>query len=134
MNDSQAEFWARAAEGGLSAAKVLMQGGSAHARSAVSRAYYAAFSAVTAALLQAGHRPRHRLGTWSHADLPRVAQAGLVQRLGFGRCKDVKSRLEVGYKMRVAADYEVGLSVDDETARRAVSGASAILKVLEYAA
>lgn len=88
------------------------------------------FSAVTAALLDAGQRPRAGLGTWSHADLPVGARHALARPLGEGRASDVRRRLQSGYKVRVQADYEPRLAVDQETVRRLVSYASAVVRTV----
>lgn len=126
----RASAWMRIGDGSLAAAGAMLRGQPELHRSAVSRAYYAMFAAVTGVLILSGQRPRSRFGTWSHADLPDAARETLRSRVGLGRARDVKSRLEVGYKLRVAADYETGLTIDDEAARRAVSNASAVVRLV----
>lgn len=89
------------------------------------------FSAVTAALIDAGVEPRRIQGTWSHRDLPDVARHGLPGVVGHGRSKDVKSRLATTYKQRVVADYMPGWSVDEIAARRCLTDATAVIRALE---
>lgn len=70
--EDRAQYWMLVAQDSLEAARGLKPD---HPRSSVSRAYYAAFAAVHAALLRMGERPREVEGTWTHTALPDVFQA-----------------------------------------------------------
>ena len=62
------ENWWRMAQGSLTAAQVLEQQG--EYRSGASRAYYAAYQAVTALLLYAKQTPPEGREAWSHEVTP----------------------------------------------------------------
>lgn len=93
-------------------------------RSAVSRAYYATFAAVTAALLDCGLRPPSDRQTWGHAGLPELIGAHLRQRLGFARMKWLRHTVRAMYVERVAADYLAGKTIEEVVANRCVANSA----------
>lgn len=100
-------------------------------RSSVSRSYCAMFAAVTAALLEARVAPPAARQAWSHARLPELVQENLKKKLGRGRTEDVRKMLRVTYKIRVAADYMRTESIDEVTATRCLTDATAVCRHLE---
>ncbi len=100
-------------------------------RSAVSRAYYAMFSAVTGALIRVGQEPRQPEGTWAHQKLPNLVRDVLAKRLGRGSMKDVRRRLGAAYKMRILADYDCRGSIDSSVGGRSVADGVAVLRALQ---
>ncbi len=101
------------------------------ARSAVSRAYYAVFAAVTAMLLKCGQHPRAAHGAWPHKELPKLVRRHLSSEYGAGRARDLSRIVNVNYMLRILADYGPGRVVDGASARRCVANARAVLKVAE---
>lgn len=100
-------------------------------RSAVSRSYYAIFSALTAALHSKGVASPARRETWPHRSLPDLVRAHLPQRLGRGRAANVRRLVGQAYKNRVNADYSTKATIDAQTARRCLADASAVIHLLE---
>jgi len=99
-----------------------------HWRSCVSRAYYAAFSVVTAALVDRGVTPRRDYGTWSHTDLPDVAVTHLLAsdaasaNLGFA--------IRRLYRLRIAADYTPDIAFTQQEALEATGLMSQVFRQL----
>lgn len=97
-------------------------------RSAVSRAYYAAFSAAHAIGRHAGEQPRPVMGTWKHASITSVLYASLRRLAG---AKSPLPWLLVSYLERVRdhrgfADYQPATRLDGQTARDVVHEAAQI--------
>lgn len=97
------ERWWSMAQGSLKAAQLLAQQG--EVRSSASRAYHAAYQAVTAVLLYYGMTPPADREAWSHTDTPGLIWklAGTTTRQDARR--DVASRLYASYELRLKADY-----------------------------
>jgi uncharacterized protein (UPF0332 family) len=111
-----AETWRKLAEDSYRAALLLHD---RHWRSTVSRAYYAAYSRVTEML--AGHgvtMPAGQEGP-SHAKLPGLLETHLTQ------LKDQRwvaaGLVRKLYKMRLMADYQPSVPMDDGDARNTLS-------------
>ena len=98
-------------------------------RSVVSRSYYAMFAATTGVLRGTGLAPPAARQTWSHKNLPRLVEQHLKPQFG-GRAFDVKRMLSSGYKDRLVADYSSGLTVDEAVARRCLTNASSVLRMM----
>lgn len=97
-------------------------------RSAVSRAYYAVFSAVTARLHETGKltAPKDR-GAWPHESLPRMYMTHLRPASDTQRANDVCARIRSAYRERISADYVPAIDVTEGSARRAIAIAESVL-------
>jgi uncharacterized protein (UPF0332 family) len=100
-------------------------------RSAVSRSYYAMYAAVTAALKAAGLKPATGRETWSHRSVADLVKVHLRQVLGQGGIQDVCRMVRATYKLRLIADYSAARTIDEVTARRCVTDATAVIRKLE---
>lgn len=129
MPAAQPEDWMKMAQEALHAAGACLRAGS-H-RSTVSRAYFAMYAAVTGGLIQIGERPRKVEGTWTHEKLPVTAYAAFEDQLGRNLSRNIRRRLRATYNKRLAADYMPLMTTDEETARRALTDAIAVARVLE---
>jgi len=123
-----AEHWAHMAHDARKAAQACTAGG--HFRSAVSRAYYAMFAAVTGLLIDQKVMPRAGLGTWAHERLPGIAKENLKAKLGDVPSQDVKRMLTYMYKLRLIADYVPGATVDGRDARDCLRYAMSVMRTL----
>lgn len=99
-------------------------------RSAISRAYYAAFSAAHAALIGVGCDPRPGLGTWAHAQLPELIRVQMAKRLGKPAARDAAHRLALCRTVRYAADYDPREDLDLVTASRCIADATVLVRRL----
>ncbi|MBI5764890.1 MAG: HEPN domain-containing protein [Planctomycetes bacterium] len=122
------EKWDDIAKDSLAAAGACLRNG--NWRSATSRSYYAIFAKVTGELCTNGMLPPKGRENWSHRDLPQMVLNHLMQKNG-ARVKDVSRMLKVAYKDRINADYVTMQATDRQTAIRAVSNASSVLRRLE---
>ncbi len=96
-------------------------------RSCASRAYYAAFSAVTHAV--SGHAPLTRgRETPAHAKLPQLVKdhSGLDKQWA----RRVMAAIRRLYDFRIAADYQSSRTVDEGVARRARRDARLVCSAL----
>jgi hypothetical protein len=93
-------------------------------RSCISRAYYAAFSAVSDALDNAGVQFASDREGPSHQKLPELVGVHLEKSLGRKGAKDVKSTMRRLYKARLDADYVHSRPIGDLEARSALQDAS----------
>ncbi|PJB65315.1 MAG: hypothetical protein CO096_18590 [Armatimonadetes bacterium CG_4_9_14_3_um_filter_66_14] len=117
--------WTDMAAEALVAAKILRDAG--QWRSAVSRAYYAAFSALTAELSDI---VGHGFGKYEHPphrEMARLIERHLKQHLRTGDSDWLKSLIRRLYKARLDADYVSGASIDVRLAR----DAHAVFRLLE---
>lgn len=100
-----------------------------HWRSAQSRAYYAAYARVAAALASSGVVvPAGREGP-SHAKLPALVESHLTQ-VGILRWQ-VSVLLRDLYRMRLIADYHPSASVGDGDARQAAALMQRLFRLME---
>lgn len=103
----------------LEAAHELKKGG--RFRSAVSRAYYAAFAAGHALGLHAGAKPRASEQTWEHARLPNVVHQCLLPVVRDRHLAlSVKQYLVECRRLRVQSDYIPLSVVDRQTVDKAL--------------
>jgi uncharacterized protein (UPF0332 family) len=121
--------WREMSRESLVAAKSLSQ--DARWRSAVSRAYYAAYSAVAGALDGLARYSGGRFGP-SHDRLPQLVMTYLTDLRFHERAKVVKAARRL-YRQRIAADYEPPRQVALEEARIAIQDASFILRIIAHA-
>ncbi len=114
------------------AALSLAKGG--HNRSAVSRAYYAAFAAVHSLLLHLDATPRPEFGTWAHATLPGALRAALSGRMRDRLRADpteYSRMLAEAYSGRQAADYNPQADVSSDFVRRSLGRCGALVRLAE---
>jgi uncharacterized protein (UPF0332 family) len=123
------ETWKEIAQANLVAAKSLAM--DARWRSAVSRAYYAAYAAVAGRLEGLASYPDGRFGP-SHDLLPQLVLTYLTYLGKFDR-RLVASAAKRLYRQRIAADYEPPITVELEESRAALRDASLILRIVANA-
>ena len=116
MTDEMAALAALAREDLETARRNLTAGAFRHA---VSRAYYGAFHAASAALIGEGYRPRSHSGVQKAFSNAFVRTGPLEREAG-----RVYSRL---MQLRHDADYDVGRSISEGAAAAAVRDASALV-------
>lgn len=118
MSDSSA-FLQRASET-LNAARTLYDAG--FYRESVSRAYYAMFYAVEAALRHSGHTAKTHRGTHILFSEHFVKTGLLPEKIG--------SDLRRSFENRQAADYDLDLDMPQYVARQAIDQASQFIEEL----
>lgn len=120
--------WAQMSLDSLKAANDLHKIG--RARSAASRAYFAAYAAVTSKLPRgmvfAEGRPNP-----SHSRLHEVASNNAASHLSPLLRRDLARIVRTLRANRVASDYDQGTTVDDTTALQSVRHAARVLDLLE---
>jgi len=98
-------------------------------RSAVSRAYYAAYAAVTARLVQSGAVHRLDSANPSHRALPAMVEGNLSGLADWQR-RDLKSTTRRLYETRLDADYRARVEVDREVAVRSLRELAVTMRLL----
>ena len=98
-------------------------------RSAVSRAYYAAYAVATAAALRDGQSMPAR-GNPGHEQLQNMTLQGL-HSLGHGHRSAAYAMLSTLFWLRVMADYGVGYRVDRSDAVNALGFMAGIFRSLK---
>lgn len=121
--------WSAMVRENLVAAKTLLS--DARWRSAVSRAYYAAYSAATGKMEGRASFPKGRQNP-SHDYLPRLIMSYLSE-VGVCDRRKVSSAAIRLYRKRIAADYRPHEHIGAEDARLAVMDASFIVRTVEHA-
>ena len=122
------------AQGSLSAAQLLSKQAKQtqhEARSSASRAYYAAYQAVTALLLYARQIPPPEREAWSHDLTPELLRNLPLNVLGSEVQRALTARLKVLYELRLSADYAGAAEVEMLRVPAAVRSAAFILKIVE---
>ncbi len=99
-----------------------------HPRSSVSRAYYAAFSALNDRLL-AHSRPPLQYETHLHQQIPDLIEAHLMRGNSRAR-RALRTTVVRLYKARLDADYKLSRTVDESVALNALRDAKSIFRVL----
>lgn len=102
-----------------------------HYRSCVSRAYYAVFSAVIAALQRTGLQPQPGREAWAHARLHDLVRENLKTKLSAKRVRDLRRIIRENYRARIHADYVSGATTDEQTARRCLTSADSVIRLCE---
>jgi uncharacterized protein (UPF0332 family) len=118
--------WHDIAKGNEEAAKVLLKGD--HWRSAVSRAYFAAYSDTTGRLQAQGLDLGPRSNP-AHAALPELIEGNLAGLKDWER-RDLKSRTRRLYAARCAADYEASAAIGVVEARQGLTDLAIIGRLL----
>jgi len=101
-----------------------------HARSAVSRAYYAAHSVLTRALVDAGYRMAANRQTPPHAAQPNLIGLHLASR-GQRFVQELRARVRRLYAARLDADYNQRVTMDNRVSLQAIRDAYSIFLMLE---
>jgi uncharacterized protein (UPF0332 family) len=118
--------WQEISRESLVAAKSLSQ--DSRWRSAVSRAYYAAYASVSGALDGLAEFPKDRRGP-SHDLLPVLVMTYLT-RIGFFDRRKVAAASRRLYRYRISADYEPPTLIDRAFAGMALRDASFIVRTI----
>jgi hypothetical protein len=101
-----------------------------HSRSAVSRAYYAAHSVLTHALVDAGYQLAANRQTPPHAAQPNLIGVHLALR-GRRFVQELRSRVRRLYAARLDADYNQRVTIDQKVSLQAIRDAYSIFLMLE---
>ena len=120
------ERWWNMAQGSLAAAQLLSK---EEVRSSASRAYYAAYQAVTALLLYHEMTPPNDREAWSHEATPDLFRLLSGTIISENARKDVKQRLEACYELRVDADYISQTNVGEAKLKLALKDAAFIINL-----
>ena len=121
--------WHEIASDSLQAARQAQAG---HARSAVSRAYYAFHAALTNVLINAGYAPAENRQTPPHNAQARLIGVHLSDR-GPGFVRDLRAIHRRLYAARLDADYNRRVSVNSEVSLQALRDAHRAFQMLEVA-
>ena len=119
--------WLEFSRDNFNAAKLLLSRG--HLRSSVSRSYYAAFAALTAAMERGATFPRGREAPL-HATLPLLIRNYLSQVRVLDR-RRLNADVQELYDKRVTADYRMSRTMNRDVALRCVFLAQRILETLK---
>jgi uncharacterized protein (UPF0332 family) len=125
--------WRDKSQSSLAAAEILL----AHGRpvEAASRAYYAAYQMVTAALLKLRLAPRTEYGNWSHHETVEMYRTHLCKKasLGFKEKRALTSlylKFNTLLRLRYLADYGDASQIDVTVAQNSWRDASRISGLL----
>jgi len=99
-------------------------------RSSVSRAYFAAFAAVTARLDEQGVRFTSDFEGPSHSAVQRLAESNLTGLRKWQK-RDLQNLINVLRNSRIQADYRPSFAVGLPEARQALQDAGTVLSMLE---
>ena len=120
--------WAQISCDNLYAAGEMLRRG--RYRSTVSRAYYAAFSAVTSLLVERGMTFPEGREAPGHERITDLLMNNVGQ-LSMTRRRRIRRRVRTLYRARIDADYHANVTIDRQTARDAVHEASSVLRDTE---
>ena len=98
-------------------------------RSSVSRAYYAAYAAITSALVLAGITLGHGGNNPGHAGLPAYVLNNLTA-LPMTSRYEINKAVRRLYRARAEADYVATAVVDEAAVKRAIRDLSRVLQIL----
>ena len=121
------ERWWLMAQGSLIAAQTLAD--IQESRSSASRAYYAAYQAVTAILHYSRLTPPDGREAWSHADTPELLRNLQNTVIKQGPRRDISLRLEQSYRLRLDADYIAAAEIVPSRLKVTLKDASFIVKI-----
>ncbi len=119
--------WLGMARGSLIAAQSLAV--QSEIRSSISRAYYAAYQAVTTLLLYARLPPPEGREGWSHEATPDLLKNIPLKILNTQRQQSLIERLEILYDLRLSADYHGNAELDNDVTT-AVRSATFIVRIV----
>jgi hypothetical protein len=122
------DTWLLMAKGNESAARILQR--SQRYRSAMSRAYYAAFALATHCLLTAGATFGGRTSP-PHRDLRGLVRAHLTAGWPAARADALDAALGALYRLRIDADYVDGWRPTNRQAKNALVLLESVLYALE---
>ena len=98
-------------------------------RSSISRSYYAAYSAVTSALIRQGITLGHGGNNPGHAGLPALVVNNMTLLPQTARY-DLNKALRRLYRARVEADYAAVVVVDNAAAKRSLRDLARVFQIL----
>jgi uncharacterized protein (UPF0332 family) len=120
--------WGDAAHDALHAARALKK----HPRSCVSRAYFAAYAAITRALVDSkGVRFPHGFEGPSHKDVPNLIGNHLAGALDRGNTREIKAAIRRLYSARIDGDYWISVHVGQEAVLSALRDCHRIFRELK---
>jgi len=121
------KWWHRAVDS-LESANLLQKHG--HLHSGISRGYYAAYQAATAALLYQKLIPPtlEDKEAWSHQDTPRLLRTTQTSFWDKNTRNDLSKRLSTLYLLRLKADYRMRSDINEPTFIRALKDSSIIVR------
>jgi uncharacterized protein (UPF0332 family) len=125
--DRSLATWRELSRDSLRAAQLLLEEG--HLRSSVSRAYYAAYCAVSDQLSQRGVSFAHGWNNPSHDQLPALVRNNLA--LAVNRRRQLSRAIRRLRTAREDADYRPGIAVDRTLALACVHDAIFVVETLE---
>ena len=125
--DKDALLWQAISRDSRKAAQHLLEVGCC--RSSISRAYYAAYAALTSALIEQGITFGQGGNNPGHAGLP-VYILNNLTALPLTRRFDLNKSVRRLYRARAEADYVAAAVVDSAAAKRAIRDLSRILQLL----
>jgi len=121
--------WFDKSTASMSAARNSLAAGDVVA--AVSRAYFAAFQAVTGALIKLGQQPNEVTGNWGHNSTQNLFPV-LIRRGGRKRGRLTRARHSFGdlYRVRPIADYGDDSIITESMAEQLVREAGRIVNLM----
>ncbi len=123
----EAERWRAVSQDSRKAAQRLLEV-ECH-RSSISRAYYAAYSAITSALVRQGITLGYGGNNPGHAGLPGYVLNNLTV-LPLGSRFEINKALRRLYRMRAEADYVAAAVLDRAAVKRAARDLGRVLQLL----
>ena len=120
----EAEAFLRKARESLASAEADVRAG--RANSAANRAYYAAFQASVALLIESGIRPRG--DAWEHRFVISQVSGKLIRRRKVLPA-ELRGKLDQLLKLRLVADYRLA-SVSSGDAQQALRGARQVVEAI----
>ena len=126
-HDEDAEQWQAMSLNNRRAAQRLLE--TECYRSSVSRAYYAAYSALTAALIHQGITLGYGGNNPGHAGLPVLVVNNLTS-LPLTARYDLNKSLRRLYRAQVEADYAAVVVVDNAAAKRSIRDLARVFQIL----
>ncbi len=127
---SVSDAWSEAAQDALNAARELKE--RAHYRSSVSRAYYAAYAFLAAAMVaKPGVSFADGRDGPQHGSLPDLVKSHLAGDLGRRILWNVRTSITALYEARLVADYRPRVFVNRDVATDALRRAGAIANAVK---
>jgi uncharacterized protein (UPF0332 family) len=101
-----------------------------HVRTVISRAYYAAHSVLTQALIDEGYIPERNRQTPPHSAQARLIGLHLAGR-GQRFVREMREKIRRLYAARLDADYNRRVTIDSTVSRQALRDAHSVFSMLE---
>ena len=121
--------WAEVTRQNLQAARLLAE--HKRFRSAVSRAYYTAFSAVTDRLRNQGQSVPRKRESWAHMKMPLLLDKILNNSTADSR-EEIVVAYQTLYQYRIDADYFASRPVDEDFCDHALATLDIVLRGLSH--